>query len=135
LIRFCPGNSAGGLCAKGRSSSDCQRYEGHEAVKNGTVEIDGDEYKWSVVHQQTYTSTGTRLLGLAILVQLQKASTRDLLLQFDHVAGHRDMSKHLRFRISDKHLIKCIRNAISSGWDPEARGKKFIFLAGSPKPN
>ena len=117
------------------ASKKCVGREGKENMKNGTVQIDRTEYRWSVFREQTYISTGTRRLGLAILVQSEKSGTRDLLLQFDHVPGHRDMSKHLRFRISNKHLIKCIQNAISSGWDPESRGKKFVFQAGSPKPD
>jgi hypothetical protein len=103
-------------------------------MKNGAVQIDGLEYAWSVLREQTYISTGDRYLGLAILVQVKKAKNRGLVLQFEHVQGHRCMSKHLRFKIPEKRLIECIRKAIQAGWDPESRGKNFIYSAGSPKP-
>jgi hypothetical protein len=68
---------------------------------------------------------------MAMLVQSEQGG-RDLWLEFDHVKGHRDMSKHMRFRIPDVRLIELIRNAMASGWEPESRGKPFVFHAGKP---
>ena len=97
-------------------------------MKSGVIEVDGVEYRWSVLREQTWvTSIGP--LGLAILVQ-SAPGKRDLVLQFDGEVGHRCTPSHQRFRISNGRLIECVRNAIGSGWDPESRGKQFTFNAG-----
>jgi hypothetical protein len=103
-------------------------------VKKGTVQIEGVEYRWSIYRQPNWTSEG--LVGMAVLVETTEPSTRALLLEFAMDGpGHRCMPNHQRFRISDKRLIQCIQNARNAGWNPNERGKRFVFHAGLPNPN
>jgi hypothetical protein len=105
-----------------------------KASKGGVLQIDGTNYHWSVLRTQTYCGSnfsGNRDVGMAIEVETE-GSHRSLILQFDHVQGHRCMSKHMRFKIPDGQIIEHIRKAMQSGWDPESRGKPFMFHAGKP---
>jgi hypothetical protein len=96
----------------------------------GVVEVDGERYSWSVHRQQSWV-TSVGLNGLALLVQSENGN-RELILQFDGVMGHRMSMGQMRFKVSNKRIIECIRTARESGWDPESRGKKFVFSAGKP---
>ncbi len=106
------------------------------SVKPKSIQVDEVEFYWSVFRQQGYANTrsGYALLGLAILVESKEPNKRSLLLQFDGVNGHRNMPNHQRFKLSDRRLTECIQNALTAGWDPESRGKRFIFNAGSVNP-
>ena len=104
-------------------------------MKGGVLQIDGTNYRWSVLRTQTYcgvNSSGNQYVGMAIQVETAAASHRSLILEFDHVQGHRCMSKHMRFKIPEGRLIEYVRNAMQSGWEPESRGKPFVFHAGKP---
>src|ERR1700722_3519627 len=105
-------------------------------LKSGTIKVEGAEYRWSIYRQPGWVSE-RGLVGMAILVETMKSSARELLLEFamDHPTGHRCMPAHARFRISNRRLIECVQNAIRTGWDPNSRGKRFIFDAGSVKPD
>jgi hypothetical protein len=99
-------------------------------TNSGEILVDGVKYRWMVYRQPTWTS-GV-LLGLAILVQSLEPSRRDLILEFSiDRTKHGDMPQHQRFRVSDRRLSECIQSAIRSGWDPQSRGKRFVFQAGS----
>ena len=103
-------------------------------VKSGVIQVDGVEFRWSVLREQTWvTKVGS--LGLAILIESEQEGRRNLVLQFDGEVGHRLTPKHQRFKIPDRRLIECVRNAIGAGWDPDSRGKKFTFAAGPASPS
>src|SRR5208282_4190559 len=104
-------------------------------LKSGTIKVEDVEFRWSVYRQPRWTSEG--LVGMAILVGTMEPSTRELLLEFamDDPTCHRCMPDHQRFRISNRRLIECVQSAIHAGWDPNSRGKRFIFDAGPVKPN
>ncbi len=100
------------------------------ARKNGTVHVDGVEYRWSIHREPRWTGAGV-LLGPAILVQAVRAGQRELILEFAiEPTRHGEIPQQQRFRVSDRRLIACIQNALKSGWDPETRGKSVFFDAG-----
>jgi len=105
------------------------------AVKKGIVRVDGADYLSSIFRQPTWTRGRNQeftLLGLAILVEPPDASHRELLLQFDiDRTRHGDMPQHQRFRIHDSRLIEAIEDAMRAGWNPESRGKRFVYDAGA----
>jgi len=107
-------------------------------VKKGIVKVDGADYRWSVLRQPTWTKGRNQefaLLGLAILVEPPDASHRELLLQFDiERTRHGYMPQHQRFRIHDSCLIEAIEDAMRAGWNPESRGKRFVYDAGALQP-
>jgi len=104
-------------------------------MKNGTVQVEGVEYHWSIYRQPRWTGAGV-LLGLSILVKAVCSSGRELVLEFAiDSSRHGDMPQHQRFRVSNRRLIECIQKARNAGWDPDTRGKHFFFEAGPVNPN
>ena len=109
------------------------------SVKNGFVRVGGDDYSWSVHRLPTWTSgrssPGHELLGLAILVEPGQASRRQLILEFGiDPTRHGDMPHHQRFIMPDARLAEAIQRAIYAGWDPDSRGKPFVYEAGPLQP-
>lgn len=107
-------------------------------MKNGIINVRGDEYRWSIYRQPKW-ATGQfeqhQLRGLAILVESIRPSCRRLILEFSiDPSRHGDMPQHQRFRINDSRLIECVEQAMDEGWDPESRGKDFIYEAGQLQP-
>ena len=104
------------------------------AIKKGIVRVGTGEYRWSVFRQPRWVG-GRALLGLAILVESPESSCRDLLLEFDiDRTRHGDMPQHQRFRLPDSRLIEAIEGAMSAGWEPDSRGKRFVYEAGALQP-
>jgi hypothetical protein len=108
------------------------------SVKKGMVKVGDADYHWSVYRQPTWTtgrSPGYTLLGLAVLVEPLESGRRDLLLEFAiDRTRHGDMPQHQRFRFHDGRLIQAIQNAIQAGYDPDSRGKRFVYEAGPLQP-
>ena len=105
----------------------------NDPAKGGNIRINGIDLCWSVAHRQGWANTGggqKALLGFAVLVERKTGAGRPLLLQFEPSTGHRNMPDHQRLRINAGRLSDCIQNAIAAGWDPESRGKQFVFQAG-----
>ena len=104
--------------------------------KSGTIQVEGVKYHWSIYRQPRWESTTRSLLGLAISVRSIEPSKRELILQFAIDRNrHGDMPQHQRFRVSNPRLIECIKDALNSGWDPNSRGKRFVFDVGLVNPN
>jgi hypothetical protein len=106
-----------------------------ETVKKGTVKVEDSEYGWSIYRQPRWEFTTSSLLGLAILVESPERSRRKLILEFS-IDRHRhgDMPQHQRFRLRDGRLAAAIKSALEAGWDPESRGKPFVYEAGALQP-
>jgi hypothetical protein len=104
-------------------------------LKPATIQVEGVEYHWSVYRPPRWTSAGV-LLGVSILVVPLEPARRELVLEFAIDATRQgDMPQHQRFRIAKRRLIECIQNALRAGWDPNSRGKQFMFDAGPVNPN
>ena len=108
------------------------------AIKNGSIRIGEIDFRWSVFRQPRW-ATGPHeayvLRGLAILVEPPDQSRRELVLEFDIERGrHGDMPQHQRCRIPDGRLIEAVESAMRAGYDPESRGKRFVYQAGTLQP-
>ena len=107
-------------------------------VKKGIVKVGDRDYRYSIFRQPTWTRDENQwhtLLGVAILVESLEPSRRELILQFDiDRTRHGDMPHHQRFHIHDGRLVEAIEGAIDAGWDPESRGKRFVYEAGALQP-
>jgi hypothetical protein len=58
-----------------------------------------------------------------------------MLLEFDiDRTRHGDMPQHQRFHIHDGRLIEAIKSAMTAGWRPDSRGKRFVYEAGALQP-
>ena len=104
-------------------------------MKSGTVQVDGVEYRWSVYRQPSWSSERGPV-GPAILIESVEPRRRGLLVELTaDPTRHRCMISHQRFRISNPRLVEYIQSARRAGWDPESRGKRFVFDAGRADSN
>jgi hypothetical protein len=108
------------------------------AIKKGSIRIGEIDFRWSVFRQPTW-ARGSHdayvLRGLAILVEPPEQSRRELVLEFEiDRSRHGDMPQHQRFRIPDGRLIEAVESAMRAGYDPESRGKRFVYEAGALQP-
>jgi hypothetical protein len=108
------------------------------AIKKGVVKVGEIDYRWSVFRRPTWTRGRDQefiLLGLAILVEPPEPSRRELLLEFEiDRTRHGDMPHHQRFHVPDGRLVEAIESAMRAGWDPDSRGKRFVYEAGTLQP-
>ena len=108
------------------------------AIKKGSIRVGEMDFRWSVFRQPAW-SRGAHdayvLRGLAILVEPPEQSRRELVLEFEiDRSRHGDMPQHQRFRIPDGRLIEAVESAMQAGYDPETRGKRFVYEAGTLRP-
>ena len=103
------------------------------AINKGVVKVGDADYRWSVFRQPRWSTGRTHgytLLGLAILVEPPEPSRRDLLLEFGiDPKHHGDMPQHQRFLVPDGRLVEAIECAMRAGYDPDSRGKRFVYEA------
>jgi len=101
-------------------------------MKTGIVSVQGSDFRWAALRKQGWASD-SGAYGHAVSVTKVASGNRELILEFEcDPRFHRGMAKHLKLRIPDRRLIECILKAIEAGWNPESRGKAFVFKTGSP---
>lgn len=95
----------------------------------GIITIDGVNFRWWLHREPRWSSThGWK--GVAIGVALAKSSCRELIIEFPFEAkSRRSTPNRQRPKISEKEIETQVRNAMSAGWEPESRGKAFVFDA------
>lgn len=96
-----------------------------------SVEIEGFKLHWSL-RSEPQRSSADGAEGLSIAVHRTDGSFRELILQYPIPMQERWgglMPKYYpqRPQISAKLVDAAISKAIAGGWDPESRGKPFIF--------
>jgi hypothetical protein len=88
--------------------------------------VDGTKYRWSIERYPRYTSEG--YFGLRVHVQAATGSGRILVLDFPfEERDHRSMPHHQRPKPSVRKLSTHIASAISAGWEPNSRGRPFVY--------
>jgi|ERR1700734_3482012 hypothetical protein len=99
---------------------------------DGIVLSIGDHtFVWAIQREPRW-STADRWKGLAVLVQLESGSGRNLLLvlPFEKKTQRADMNRQ-RPDFTVAELEENIRRAMNSGWNPHSRGKTFVFQVGA----
>jgi hypothetical protein len=98
------------------------------------VRVNGQDYSWTIYRQpQWCTADGWR--GLAILVELAAEPQRQLIVQFPFVVEGKRSTPHLqRPAVSLSALSANVAAAIDAGWEPESRGKPFVFEVTAAQP-
>jgi hypothetical protein len=95
------------------------------------TQIDGLKLHWSL-RSEPQRSTEHGPEGLSITVQRIDGSFRELILQYPIAMAERWGMLRPKFypqrpKISAKTAEAAIRQAMAGGWDPESRGKPFVF--------
>jgi hypothetical protein len=98
---------------------------------NAQVEIDGFKLRWEL-RSEPQLSTEHGHEGVSLSVQRVDGSFRELILEYPIATQERfgmTMPKYFpqRPKLSAKLVEADIRKAMTGGWNPETRGKPFIF--------
>jgi len=95
-----------------------------------SVIIDGIALIWRLHREQNWTDDH-KPVGLAIRVQVAGLARRELYLEYPAVRkqqnGNAARILTIRPPIVAAHVVEHIREAIAAGWDPESRGKPFVY--------
>jgi hypothetical protein len=95
-----------------------------------SVTIDGVPMIWRLHREQNWT-TDEKAVGLAIQVQVVGPVRRELFLEYPAVrkqqTGYAAPALTIRPPIVAAKVVGHIREAIAAGWDPESRGKPFVY--------
>ena len=95
-----------------------------------SVTIDGTPLIWRLHREQNWTDDD-RAVGLAIHVQVVGLVRRELYLEYPAVRKLQNgyTAQVLTFRppIAAAKVADHIREAMAAGWDPESRGKPFVY--------
>ena len=95
-----------------------------------SVTIDGMLLIWRLHREQNWTDDH-KAVGLAIHVQVVGLVRRELYLEYPAVRkqqnGYATPVLTIRPPIVAAKVADHIREAITAGWDPESRGKPFVY--------
>ena len=95
-----------------------------------SVTIDGVPLIWRLHREQNWTDD-LNPVGLAIHVEVVGLVRRELYLEYPAVRkqqnGYATPVLTIRQPIVAAKVANHIREAIAAGWDPESRGKPFVY--------
>jgi hypothetical protein len=92
---------------------------------SGTVDVDGATYDWRL-HREPHQSDDEGWKGMTIAL-LQCDAKREAWVQFP---PPKRLLKGLppgRLQLDDATISRCVRAALSAGWEPMSRGKPVVF--------
>jgi len=90
---------------------------------SGEIEVESVRYTWEVRHLAGAPTPYNNAQGTSVSVALPGGKTKELVIDFaiEDPFFERPKSK----RELESRLIPCVRGALASGWNPEARGKPY----------
>jgi hypothetical protein len=97
-----------------------------------TVTIDGVGLVWRL-HREQQLSTDDGCKGMGIHVRVAEGVRRELHLEYPLVKTQKNGYTRIdpvRLGISAARVEAHIREAIAAGWDPDSRGKPFVYEVG-----
>ena len=92
----------------------------------GAVVVDGVSYDWHL-HSEPHLTDDEGWKGMTIAL-LQRKANREARVQFP---PPKRLMKGLppgRLQLDDATISRCVRAAISAGWEPMSRGKPVVFI-------
>lgn len=95
----------------------------------GAVEVDGVTYDWQL-HSEPHLSDDEGWKGMTVSV-LQRDAKREVLVEFP---APKRLLKGLprgRLQLDDATITRCVRSALSAGWDPLSRGRPVVVVVDS----
>ena len=94
-------------------------------INGGTIDVDGALYDWHL-QREPHQSDDDGWKGMTIAL-LQRGAKREACVQFP---APRRLLKGLPrglLQLDDSMISRCVRVAMSAGWEPMSRGKPMIF--------
>lgn len=102
----------------------------------GTASLNGVGLTWELISEPQWSNSGGGYKGLCVSVKVTDAVRRELLIEYPYptdTKGHK-LPVPQRPPLSQSIVEASILQAIAAGWDPESRGKAFVFHA-PPEPS
>lgn len=100
---------------------------------SGTIAVESLSLHWELLSEPQWSSEDG-YKGACISVRTEDGRHRELILEYpfpQKVTGNGIPQIPQRPKISVATIEADIRKAIASGWEPESRGKAFLFKPGS----
>jgi hypothetical protein len=88
----------------------------------GLIDVNGARLSWRLLSEPQWT-TAHGFKGLCISVRTEDACHRELILEYP--MPNKQIPQRPKFFV--RTVEDGIRQAIAAGWEPESRGKVFIF--------
>ncbi len=97
----------------------------------GEATIEGVALVWELVSEPQWSNSGDGYMGLCISVRVRDKARRELLIECPYPMNKQGLPLPVPQRppVSPKKVEEAIIAAINSGWDPQSRGKAFVFNA------
>ncbi|MBP8233012.1 MULTISPECIES: hypothetical protein [Rhizorhabdus] len=95
----------------------------------GAVQVDGVLYDWNL-HREPHLSDDEGWKGMTISLQ-ERDARREALVEFPPPKRLLKGLPRGRLQLDDATIARCVRAALSAGWDPMTRGKPVTFVVDS----
>ena len=91
----------------------------------GSIDVDGITYDWHL-QREPHLSDDEGWKGMAISL-LQHGGKRQALLEFPPPKRLLKGLPRGRLQLDNATISRCVRAAMSAGWEPASRGKPMVF--------
>jgi hypothetical protein len=96
----------------------------------GLITVDGIRLAWRLLNEPLWSSE-EGYIGLRISVQTEDGRHRELIVEYPFpkkVTGNGLPQLPQRPKLSEKAIETGVRQAMAAGWEPDSRGKTFVFI-------
>ena len=95
----------------------------------GAADIEGFALLWELTSEPSWSNSGDGYKGMCIAVRVADAARRELIIEYPFPTGKdgRPLPVPQRPPLSKAMVETSIRDAIKAGWNPDSRGKAFVF--------
>ena len=91
----------------------------------GTVDVDGALYDWQL-KREPHQSDDEGWKGMTVAL-LQRDAGREAWVEFPPSKRLLKGLPRGRLQLDDATISRCVRAAMSAGWEPMSRGKPVVF--------
>lgn len=95
-------------------------------MNDGTVTVDDVAYDWHL-HSEPHQSDDEGWKGMTISL-LQQGTKREVLLEFPPPKRLLKGLPRGRLQLDDATITRCVRSALSAGWEPTSRGRPVVVM-------
>ncbi|WP_294284254.1 hypothetical protein [uncultured Sphingomonas sp.] len=92
---------------------------------DGVVLVDGATYEWHL-QREPHQSDDEGWKGMTIAL-LQRDAKREAWVEFPPPKRLLKGLPRGRLQLDDATISRCVRAALSAGWEPTSRGKPMVF--------
>jgi hypothetical protein len=95
----------------------------------GEIVIDGPLLLWTLTSEPQWSNSGDGYKGMRISVQVADEARRELIIEYPYPTDScgRNLPVPQRPPVHSTLIEASIRQAIGAGWDPNSRGKAFVY--------